>query len=189
MFQQKELVLEMDNLGKFALKLTRNLSDAEDLLQATLLRALEKRDYFQTGTNLFSWASKIMFNLFVSQYRHKTKFDSKYDPEPYIAQLSSPPSQEVSADLSTVRACMKQLSREHREVLVLVCVQGRKYEEVSGMLDIPVGTVRSRLSRARRQLQDMLEAKESRLDMQTQAAHLPAFAGSRVPAARRVTAA
>jgi RNA polymerase sigma-70 factor (ECF subfamily) len=161
MFEQKALLQEMGNLQKFAMKLTKNLSDAEDLAQATLLRALEKKHLFKEGTNLFSWTSKIMFNLFVSQYRHKTKFDSKYDPEPHIAQLSVPAAQEASTDLNTVRACMKSMTREHRQVLIMICVRGLRYEDVAQHLEIPVGTVRSRLSRARRQLQEMLESKEN----------------------------
>ena len=84
MFKQEELVHEMGNLRKFALRLTRNVHEAEDLVQSTLLRALEKKDYFQENTNLFSWTSKIMFNLFVTGYRRKKKFESQYDPEPHI---------------------------------------------------------------------------------------------------------
>jgi RNA polymerase sigma-70 factor (ECF subfamily) len=157
MFQESALVKEMDKLRKFALRLTRNASDAEDLLQSTMLRALEKKDYFQDGTSLFSWTSKIMFNLFASQYRHKKKFDSQYDPAPYIDHASVEPSQEAAVDLVTVRNCMKRLSKEHREILMLVCVRGQQYEEVSEMLQIPVGTVRSRLSRARQQLQLLMQ--------------------------------
>jgi len=157
MFDQKALVGEMANLQRFALRLTRNGSDAEDLVQATLLRALEKKEYFMEGTNLFSWASKIMFNIFASQYRRKKKFETQYDPAPYIDQASVAPHQEAITDLAKVREAMKVLSKEHREMLVLVCIRGLRYEEVSEMLQIPVGTVRSRLSRARKQLQDVLE--------------------------------
>ncbi len=156
MFQQQELVHEIEDLRRFALRLTRNASDAEDLVQSTMLRALEKNNYFQDNTNLFSWTSKIMFNLFVSQYRHKKKFETQHDPALYIDQASEDPGQEASVDLATVRASMKKLSAEHREILVLVCIQGLKYDDVSEMLKIPIGTVRSRLSRARKQLQDML---------------------------------
>ena len=172
MFKEEALVKEMENLRKFALRLTRNASDAEDLVQATLLRALEKKDYFQDGTNLFSWTSKIMFNLFASQYRHKKKFDTQYDPTPYIEQASIGPSQEVTTDLAKVRETMKLLSKEHREMLILVCIRGMRYEEVSEMLQIPVGTVRSRLSRARKQLQDML-APPARNDRYIPAAGRP----------------
>jgi RNA polymerase sigma-70 factor (ECF subfamily) len=157
MFTQEALVGEIDNLRRFALRLTRNVSDAEDLLQGTLVRALEKKDYFEENTNLFSWASKIMFNLFASQYRRKKRFETQYDPVPYIEQVSVGPSQEITTDLAKVRDSMKQLTKEHREMLILVCIRGMRYEEVSEMLQIPVGTVRSRLSRARKQLQDLLE--------------------------------
>jgi len=160
MFKQEELVHEMGNLRKFALRLTRNVTEAEDLAQSTLLRAIEKKDYFQEGTNLFSWTSKIMFNLFVTGYRRKKKFESQYDPEPHIMNSSVEAPQEMSTDLILVRQAMKQLSKEHREMLVLVCIKGMRYEEVAEHLEIPVGTVRSRLSRARRQLQDLLEVSE-----------------------------
>ncbi len=158
MFNQQELVAEMTNLRKFALRLTKSKSDGEDLLQATVLRALEKQDYFQQNTNLFSWSSKIMFNLFVSQYRHKKKFETQYDPDSYIDQMSTDASQEASVDLAIVRDCMKRLSKEHHDILVLVCIQGLRYEEVAESLKIPIGTVRSRLSRARQQLQELLVA-------------------------------
>src|SRR5690606_27304782 len=102
-----------------------------------------------------------MFNLFVTRYRRKKKFESQYDPEPHVLNASVDAPQEMSTDLALVRNAMKQLSKEHCEMLILVCIKGMRYEEVSEFLKIPVGTVRSRLSRARRQLQDLLEAPEA----------------------------
>jgi len=163
MFQEHALIKEMGNLRKFALRLTKNAHDAEDLVQSTLLRAMEKKDYFQAGTNLFSWTSKIMFNLFVSSYRQKKKFETQYDPAPYIEQIAIGPSQEASTDLVTVGESISRLSAEHRDILLLVCVRGLSYEDAAVALDIPVGTVRSRLSRARKQLQDMLTAANDTL--------------------------
>ena len=163
MFKQEKIVSEMPNLRKFAMRLTKNASDAEDLTQSTVLRALEKNDYFQDGTDLFSWSSKIMFNLFVSQYRHKKKFETQYDSTPYLEQMVTSPSQEACTDLAIVRENMARLSKEHREILVLVCVQGMRYEEVAEMLHVPVGTVRSRLSRARQHLQNILTPEKKRL--------------------------
>jgi len=163
MFTQKELVSEIPNLRKFALRLTKNASDSEDLLQATMLRALEKKESFQDNTNLFSWSSKIMFNLFVSQYRHKKKFESQHDPELYLEHVSAGPTQESIVDLSMVTEKMKMLSKEHYEILVLVCIQGMLYDEVAKTLQIPIGTVRSRLSRARQQLMDMMTPKNKKL--------------------------
>jgi RNA polymerase sigma-70 factor, ECF subfamily len=157
MFKHAALVHEMPNLRKFALRLTRNTHEAEDLVQSTLLRAIEKQALFEENTNLFSWTSKIMFNLFVTGYRRKKKFESQYDPEPHILATSVSAAQEDTVDLALVRVAMKRLSREHREILVLVCIKGMQYEEVSEFLQIPVGTVRSRLSRARARLQDLMD--------------------------------
>jgi RNA polymerase sigma-70 factor (ECF subfamily) len=158
MFTQTALVGEMDSLKKFALRLTGNMVEADDLLQSTILRAMEKKDYFQPGTDLFKWMSKIMFNLFVSTYRRKKKFETRYDPEGYLEKASVDPAQEAKVELRLVREAMKKLSGEHQEILMLVCVKGMRYQEVAGMLDIPVGTVRSRLSRAREHLQAIMDS-------------------------------
>ena len=158
MFQQNALISEMPKLRKFALRLTKKAHNAEDLLQSTMLRALEKNEHFLEETNLFSWTSKIMFNLFVSGYRQKKKFETQYDPEPYINKMSVEPSQEAYVDLITVNNSMKLLSAEHRDILFMVCIKGMSYEETSNKLQVPVGTVRSRLSRARNHLQDLLNS-------------------------------
>jgi RNA polymerase sigma-70 factor (ECF subfamily) len=158
MFDQKAIVIEMEKLRRFALRLTRNGSDAEDLLQATVLRALEKNEMFETGTDLFKWSSKIMFNLFVTDYRRKTKFETQYDPESYLEKESVDSDQENNVELSRVRSAMKMLSDDHRDILTMVCIKGMLYQEVSEVLQIPVGTVRSRLSRAREQLQILLDS-------------------------------
>lgn len=157
MFEQTAIIIEMDKLRRFALRLTRNASDAEDLLQSTVLRALEKNHMFETGTDLFKWSSKIMFNLFVTDYRRKTKFETQYDPESYLERESVEADQDMKLELSRVQEAMRLLSEDHREILVLVCIKGLQYQEVSEALQIPVGTVRSRLSRAREQLQALME--------------------------------
>ena len=162
MFADTELLNESENLKKFALKLTRNDSDADDLLQSTLLRAIEKKDLFNEGTNLFSWTSRIMYNMFVSGWRRKSKFESQYDPEPYINSESVSACQDVKMEVASVNEAMKELSDEHRNILVLVCVQGMPYQDVADHLDIPIGTVRSRLSRARLQLQAIMEDNTGR---------------------------
>ena len=161
MFTQKELIVEMPKLRKFASKLTRNNSEADDLLQSTLLRALEKADYFETGTDLFKWSSKIMYNIFVTDYRRKVKFETQYDPESHIENRSVEPDQQVKLEVKVLAKAMEQMSPEHREILVLVCVKGMQYQEVADMLAIPVGTVRSRLSRARNQLIAMMDGPVS----------------------------
>ena len=158
MFNNQDLIKESEKLQKFALKLTHNKSDADDLLQSTLLRAIEKKHLFQDGTNLFSWSSKIMYNMFVSAYRRRTKFETQYDPESYIERESVEAPQDVKMELEDVNAAMNDISDDHREILTLVCVKGMQYAEVSEMLQIPVGTVRSRLSRAREALTTEMNA-------------------------------
>jgi len=116
MFVESDLIDEMTNLRKFALRLTRNLHDADDLLQMTLLRAMEKKHMFETDTNLFRWASKIMFNIFVSNYRQKTKFQTQYDPEIYISNQSVAPRQETEMELKKVGEAMEILSNDHKEI-------------------------------------------------------------------------
>lgn len=163
MFNNNELIEEMGDLRRFALRLTGNVFEAEDLLQSTILRAIEKKHLFQTDTDLNRWTSKIMFNLFVSSYRRKTKFETKYDPEAYLETLTVDPSQDYAAELNRVEDAMKKLSPEHREILVLISVKGLRYQEASAVLNLPVGTVRSRLSRARECLQAQLASGDSRL--------------------------
>ena len=157
MFSNYELEQELTNLKKFAHKLTRNEHDAEDLLHNTCLRAIEKKHLFKKGSNVFKWTSRIMYNLFVSDYRRKTKFESKYDPEPYIAAQSTEASQDIKIEFQHMTRAMKELSEDHQEVLIMVSIQGMQYNEVAEALDIPVGTVRSRLSRAREQLAHTIE--------------------------------
>jgi RNA polymerase sigma-70 factor, ECF subfamily len=156
MFTERALVTEMAGLKKFALKLTRNESDAEDLTQSTILRAIEKSYLFEPGSNLFSWLSKIMYNQFVSIYRRKVKFETQYDPENFIENSYVDALQETRMEFLEVEAAMDQLSPEHKAILVMVCIKGMQYAEVSEMLQIPIGTVRSRLSRARESLQAQL---------------------------------
>tara|TARA_B100002019_G_C21215522_1_gene571785 strand:- start:344 stop:877 length:534 start_codon:yes stop_codon:yes gene_type:complete len=158
MFDNTTLINETDRLKKFALRLTNNNDfDADDLVQSTMLRAIEKKHLFEEGSNLYSWVSKIMFNLFVSKYRRKAKFESQYDPEPYIEKQSIEANQDIKMEVQDVENAMDQLSEDHKDILIKICVNGMRYSDVSEEMEIPVGTVRSRLSRARESLQSALD--------------------------------
>ena len=173
MFTQHALISETGKLQKFSMKLTKNKSNADDLFQSTCLRALEKSNQFEDGSNLFSWTCKIMYNLFVSDYRRKVKFETQYDPESYLEKISIAPLQETNAELANVKRSMMKLKGDHREILILICVKGMRYEEVSQMLQIPVGTVRSRLSRAREQLQLIMGTPTPRVTMRAAVPETP----------------
>lgn len=157
MFDNQELLQHLDSLRRFAMRLTGNVPDGEDLLHSTVLRALEKKELFDSGSNLLGWTSKIMFNIFVSQYRRKTKFETKFDPESFIEKESVNATQDTYMEVLQVSEAMNELSEDQRNILVMVCAQGMKYEDVATTLDIPVGTVRSRLARARANLQTVME--------------------------------
>lgn len=157
MFDNDALLNETVKLRKFACRLTGNLPDAEDLVQSTIMRALEKKHLFEPGTNLFGWSSKILFNIFVTQYRRKSRFETQYDPESYMETVGVPANQETKMEWQNVQDAMNRISEDHREILIMICIEGMQYAEVSQMLKIPVGTVRSRLSRARESLQAALD--------------------------------
>lgn len=159
MFKQNALVNEIDGLRGFAWRLTQNQADADDLVQSTVLRALEKKHLFRDGSNLFSWSSKIMYNLFVTDYRRKTKFETQYDPESYIERASVEADQDKKMEFRQVKKAIESLPHNHREILIMVCVKEMRYAEVARKLDLPIGTVRSRLSRAREALDQKLNAK------------------------------
>lgn len=140
-------------LKLFALRLTNgNRAEADDLVQETILRALEKEHLFEPGTSFYKWACKIMFNLFATDYRRKVKFDTQYDPEIYFNLRTVEPSQESIVDWHNVERKITTLPDQHREIITMVCINGLTYEEAAENLKIELGTVRSRLSRARENL-------------------------------------
>ena len=110
MFKNEQLTEEMLGLEKFAFKLTANKHDADDLLQSTILRAIEKKHLFQEGTDLFKWSSKIMYNLFVSNYRRKVKYETKNDPEDYISKQYVEAPQDSQIEPMQVKEAIEQLS-------------------------------------------------------------------------------
>lgn len=157
MFDEKNLLNITPGLRQFALKLCGNRSDAEDLTQNTVLKALENKDKFREGSDLFSWTSKIMYNHFVSGYRRKVKHETQYDPDNFIRKESRSSRQENIVKLGRVNEAINELSPEHKRVVELVCFEAQSYQSVSEILDIPIGTVRSRLSRARKELTALLD--------------------------------
>jgi RNA polymerase sigma-70 factor, ECF subfamily len=181
MFTHNELLAETGKLQKFALRLTKNKADADDLLQSTCLRALEKEHSFEEDTNLFGWTSKIMFNLFATEYRRKMKFESQSDPESILQNQSVPPMQEIGSEVGNIKRAMLKLSPDHQEIVLLICVKGMHYHEVANLLLIPVGTVRSRFSRAKKELQAIMDIKIApkrfavKTPVNTNVASIPAF--------------
>jgi RNA polymerase sigma-70 factor (ECF subfamily) len=152
-----DLVAAIPRLRRYARVLTGEASRADDLVQDTLARAWEKRALWQAGTDLRAWLFTVMHNVFVNQ-RALARRDARNvsldgDGESgELWQVAVRPTQQVHVELVEILQQLGRLPAEQREVLVLAAVEEMKYEEIALVLDIPVGTVMSRLSRAREKL-------------------------------------
>jgi RNA polymerase sigma-70 factor (ECF subfamily) len=145
-------------LYQLALRLTRNASDSNDLVQDTYLRAYQKFSSFSEGTNCKSWLFTIMYSIFVNRYRRKQREPVLMSPDDLEKQFadsfSVDPESQYSASLesSEIEAALVQLPEIFRTPVVLIDLEGFTYEEAAQVLDCPIGTVRSRLFRARKML-------------------------------------
>ncbi|HEU5328512.1 MAG: sigma-70 family RNA polymerase sigma factor [Thermomicrobiales bacterium] len=174
---ESEALTHLDALYRTALRLSRNPQDAEDLVQETYLNAFRSLDRFEEGTNLRAWLFRILNNAFISQYRRRKRRPSssledvtEYYLYDHLAEGgASPrpenPERDVLALLGdeTVLQALEELPVEFRQVELLADVEGFSYREIADILGIPIGTVMSRLYRARRRLQKALwqEAQEA----------------------------
>jgi RNA polymerase sigma-70 factor (ECF subfamily) len=150
----EDLVALLPRLRRFALSLTRSAAEADDLVQAACERALRARDQWIPGTRLDSWLFRIMQNLWIDAIRRRRteglteSLDDAFD----IAGEDGRHVAETAMTLDEVKSAMDELPEEQRTVLLLVCADERSYQETADALGIPIGTVMSRLARARRNL-------------------------------------
>lgn len=147
------------SLRRYAWTLLRNSSDADDLVQDCLLKALDRIDTLRTESDLRSWLFTIMHNLYVNRWR-RMKLRTQIAAENAEPDLAVPPSQQASVEIQDVLRGLASLPEEQRQIVLLVAVEGFQYGEVAAMLGIPVGTVMSRLSRARDRLREIVEGRE-----------------------------
>jgi len=160
-FSHAELQECISPLRKFAFVLTRDSERADDLVQDCLERALVKADLFD-GSNLRSWLFTMCKRVFLNQLR-KTKSQGVAVPAEDAPQskLALKPDQDMKMHARDVADCFRKLPGRDQKILALVTIEGLKYEEVAAVLDVPVGTVRSRLSRARTRLRALTEHDET----------------------------
>ena len=173
--EQKRQVFEkialpyMDAVYNTALRLTRNMLDAEDLVQDVYLRAFRFFDKFQEGTNFKAWIFKILTNTYINRYRQKVREprqvefekieyaygeDPKTRDEKYETRFDENLYRELFED--DIRDALDKLSYEFRAVILLCDIEGFSYKEIAKIIGTPIGTVMSRLSRARQHLQKQL---------------------------------
>jgi RNA polymerase sigma-70 factor (ECF subfamily) len=146
-------------LRRYAWALLRNQSDADDLVQDCLVRALDRIDERTSANEMRPWLFSIMHNLCVSRWR-RLRFRSSIVVSDTQADVSVPASQQATSELREALDLLDQLPDEQRQVLLLVAVEGLEYADVAKILKIPVGTVMSRLSRARDKLRDTMEGRQ-----------------------------
>ena len=162
-YMRDQLPAFLPHLRAFALHLTRDPVRSDDLVQSTLLRAWTNLDHFQHGTNLEAWLFTILRNCVYSEHRKRRR--EIEDPEGGFARrLMVQPDQESKLMLDDLHEALTHLTLEQRKALLLVVEQGETYEDAAALCGVAVGTLKSRVNRARTQLAAMLQM-ENRHDL------------------------
>jgi RNA polymerase sigma-70 factor, ECF subfamily len=138
-------------LRAFAMKLCRNIDQADDLVQETIARGCKNIALFEPGTNMVAWLTTILRNHFLSECR-RARYRLSDPIEDHIETLSIPAAQFASAESQELRAALHELPKSESVALMMVLGVGYEYEDVARVLGCPTGTVKSRVSRARRKV-------------------------------------
>jgi RNA polymerase sigma-70 factor, ECF subfamily len=142
-------------LRAFAISLCGNVDRADDLVQETLLRALSHIDQFQPGTNMSAWLFTILRNLFRSDYR-KRRREVEDDDGSYAETLKSQPEQSGRLEFEELPVALAKLPADQREALILIGASGLSYEQAAEICGCPIGTIKSRVNRARKRLAELM---------------------------------
>jgi RNA polymerase sigma-70 factor, ECF subfamily len=149
---------QVQALRRYARSLARDEWDAEDLVQQTLMQAYSKRSLFRAGGNMRTWLFSILHNTFVSERRRSAAEQRRVSEGREFLERHSAPAQEHSVHLRQLRAAFQELPEEQRSALYLVAIEGLSYQEAAASLGVPVGTLMSRVSRARASLRELDQA-------------------------------
>jgi len=150
-----QMLAAIPSLRAFAISLSGNVDRADDLVQETILRALANIHSFQPGTNMPAWLFTILRNLFRSEYRKRRREVEDADGT-FAETLKSHPDQIGRVEFREFRQALAQLPAEQREALILVGASGFSYEEAADICECAVGTIKSRVNRARSRLAKLL---------------------------------
>lgn len=157
----QDIEIHIPALKRYAYVLARNQTAAEDLVQECAVRALTKAHFYKPDTNLRAWLFTILHNLHISEIRRQGKWKEAADPDMELASLSEPAPQTHAVMLRSLEDAMARLPANQQDSLYLVGVEGQSYREASNEMRIPVGTVKSRCSRARVGLRRALDLDTS----------------------------
>ena len=150
-----QVLSTVPSLRAFAISLCGNIDRADDLVQETLLRALSHIDSFEPGTNMPAWLFTILRNLFRSEYR-KRRREVADSEGTYAETLKTQPEQTSRVEFEEFRTALAKLPSDQREALILVGASGFSYEEAAGICGCAVGTIKSRVNRARTRLAELM---------------------------------
>jgi RNA polymerase sigma-70 factor (ECF subfamily) len=142
----------LPHLQRYAIHLTKHQADAEDLVQDCLARALLKADLYRPGTNYRAWLFTIMHNLFSTQGRRRRAAAQHLAELTHSAERTTAPPQHAVVVLNRTLSGLDKLSSEERQAVVLLCVQQLSYRDVARSTGVPIGTIKSRVSRGRERL-------------------------------------
>ncbi len=161
-----EAMVHLDHLYRVAFHLAKDATEADDLVQETFVRALAAREQFEPGTHMKAWLTKILHNFFFDYYRQRKRWNSAEeaskvespDLENFAASNPGPESHVLLKELDAqITGVLRNIPVEFREPIVLVDVGDFSYEEAAAILSCPIGTIRSRLSRGRKLMQQQLK--------------------------------
>jgi RNA polymerase sigma-70 factor, ECF subfamily len=159
-FSESCLIDKIPHLRRYARALVGERDRADDLVQDCLVQAIRRRHLFRPGTDLRAWLFRILHNLHVSQTRRPKLI--LVEPSGFDDQLSAPASQDGRVLLKDLRRGLALLPREQRATLLLIVLEGMRYEDVARVTGVAVGTVRTRLFRARETLRRFLASDRGR---------------------------
>jgi RNA polymerase sigma-70 factor (ECF subfamily) len=155
------LEAQIPRLRRYARALTRDVSRADDLVQSCLTRAVAKQHLWQPGTDLRAWLFTILHNQNVNDVRRSAREGVSIAIEEIAPVLPVQSNAIATLQLRDLERAIGQLPQEQREVILLVGLEGMSYDEVAAILKVPIGTVRSRLSRGRDQLRRLMDMEEA----------------------------
>jgi RNA polymerase sigma-70 factor (ECF subfamily) len=167
-----ELLAALPNLRAYAYSLTGNWDRTDDLVQDTITRAWASLDRFEPGSNLNAWLFTILRNQFYSVHR-KRRHEVEDPDGSYAGRLRTHPEQPSHLDFKDFREALAKIPTNHREALILVGAEGLSYEQAAAVCGVPLGTLKSRVNRAREKLSKLLagaDAYDVGSDQVTQAA-------------------
>ena len=150
--KRQAVVAEIPRLRRYAIALMRNRTEADDLVQDCVVRALDRLHLWRDGTNMRTWLFTIMHNLYANEIRRRSRMRDNRQIDDDLPERGEPARQEHAVELRQLGDAMARLPEAQSEILLLIGLEGLSYAETAEVLAVPVGTVMSRVSRAREAL-------------------------------------